>query len=84
MTCPSCYSCGMPLERPIDHALGDININYCIYCADSKGMLKPFEEVLKGMAHHLAHSQGMDEGAARKAAENVLLNQPAWKGGKHV
>lgn len=84
-TCPACYSCGMPLEKAADHALGDLNQKYCTYCTDPRGKLKPFEEILSGMASHLVHSQGLAPQAATEMAKKLLLEQPAWKkGGKHV
>lgn len=78
-TCPSCYSCGMPLKTPADFALGDIHQKYCSHCTNEKGQLKPFSEVVKGMAGYLAHSQGLAMDAASQLAENLLSKQPAWR-----
>lgn len=78
-TCPSCYSCGMPLKNPSDFALGDIHQKYCSHCTDERGQLKPFQEVVKGMAGYLAHSQGLENGAAVQLAETLLAKQPAWR-----
>ena len=77
-TCPSCYSCGMPLEKASDHALGDINQKFCIYCTNEKGQLKPYEEILRNMANYLVHSQGVAMAAAEEIAKDVLAKQPAW------
>lgn len=78
-TCPSCYSCGMPLKNPSDFALGDIHQKYCSHCANEKGQLKPFKEVVNGMAGWLSRSQGLEMGAATELAENLLSKQPAWR-----
>ena len=78
--CPSCYSCGMPLEKLSDHALGDINQKFCSFCTDGQGNLKPYEEILKEMANFLVHSQGIDQSAALKIADDILIKQPEWKG----
>ena len=76
-TCPSCHSCGMPLEKPSDFACE--NSKFCVHCVDEKGQLKPYEEILNGMAGYLAHSQGIDPSAAKMMAGEVLSKQPAWK-----
>ncbi len=78
-TCPSCYSCGMPLEKSADHALGDINQTFCAYCTDEQGKLKSFEDILNSMASYLVHSQGVDKTAALEIAKDVLAKQPAWR-----
>lgn len=78
-TCPSCYSCGMPLEKASDHALGDINHQFCVHCTDEHGQLKPYEEILNGMANYLVHSQGVAMTAAKEIAKDVLAKQPAWR-----
>jgi hypothetical protein len=70
----------MPLEKPADHALGDINQTFCAYCTDEQGNLKPYEDILKNMANFLVNSQGIDQSAALTMAKNVLSNQPEWKG----
>ncbi len=78
-TCSSCYSCGMPLEKATDYALGDMSQKYCIYCTDTQGNLKSFEEILNGLTHHLVHSQGLASKAATEMAQKLLAEQPAWK-----
>ena len=45
--CPACGSCGMPMEKPEDFALGDTTRPYCRYCTDSRGELLPYEKVLE-------------------------------------
>ncbi len=78
-TCPSCYSCGMPLKIASDHALGDINQKFCSHCTDAQGKLKPYEEILKDTAGYLAHSQGLAMTAALDMAKGLLAAQPHWK-----
>ena len=41
--CISCGSCGMPMEKPEDFALGDVTQPYCAYCTDARGKLPPYE-----------------------------------------
>lgn len=78
-TCPSCYSCGMPLEKASAHALGDINQQFCIHCTNEHGQLKPYEEILNGMANYLVHSQGVATVVAKEIAKDVLAKQPTWR-----
>ncbi len=77
--CQSCSSCGMPFEKPEDHALGNPQNEYCTYCTREDGTLKSYEEILKGMAEYLVSSQGIDKSAAQTVAEETLKNLPAWK-----
>lgn len=77
--CKSCSSCGMPLEKPEDFALGDAKSDYCRYCTDSTGKLLPYETVLKANSDYFQESQGLTQSAALKMAKDLLHSQPAWK-----
>ncbi|MGZ3684317.1 MAG: zinc ribbon domain-containing protein [Bdellovibrionota bacterium] len=77
--CQSCNSCGMPLEKKEDFALGDTSASYCQYCTDKKGQLLPYEEILKNNSDYLNESQGLTSAAALKMAKDLLKEQPAWK-----
>ncbi len=77
--CQSCASCGMPLENAEDFALGDTASSYCQYCTDKKGMLLPYEKILKANQDYFKESQGLTETAALKMATDLLKSQPAWK-----
>lgn len=77
--CKSCASCGMPLEKPADFALGDITREYCAYCTDKGGKLLPFKTVQKICADYYVESQGVTLEAANKMATDLLMAQPAWK-----
>ncbi|MFI5399986.1 MAG: zinc ribbon domain-containing protein [SAR324 cluster bacterium] len=78
--CPACGSCGMPLERPEDFALGDTTQPYCRSCTDAKGRLLPYEKVLELNAHYYVQSQGVTPDAAVRMARALLADMPAWKG----
>lgn len=69
----------MPLEKASDHALGDVNQPFCVYCTNEQGHLKPYEEILTSMATYLVHSQGVAMTAAKAIAKDVLAKQPAWR-----
>jgi hypothetical protein len=77
--CTACGSCGMPMERPEDHALGDANALYCHYCTDERGKLLPYENVLSMNAEYYVKSQGVTPEAARRLAAAMLADMPAWK-----
>lgn len=77
--CTSCGSCGMPLETPADHALGDVTSEYCRFCTDEQGRLLPYERVLAITAEHLVTSQGITAEAAQHLAEGLLADMPAWR-----
>lgn len=78
--CASCGSCGMPLERPEDHALGDVSHPYCRYCTDTVGKLLPYEHVLRTNADYFVESQGVTPDAATRMARELLGGMPAWRG----
>ena len=78
--CPACGSCGMPMEKPEDFALGDPTSPYCCYCTDAKGRLLPYEEVLATNAKFYIDSQGIAPEAANRMAQALLAGMPAWKG----
>jgi hypothetical protein len=78
--CPACGSCGMPLEKPEDFALGDPTQPYCRYCTDGQGNLLPYEQVLATNAGFYVKSQGITPEAAARLAQALLADKPAWKG----
>lgn len=73
-----CFSCGMPIPKPEDHALGNPKNPYCKNCADADGKLKPFEQVAEGLKNFLV-SQGTDASEAETKAKEGLRKMPAWK-----
>jgi hypothetical protein len=78
--CPSCASCGMPLEKAADFALGDQKQPYCHFCTDKKGKLLPYEQILAMNAKYYVESQAVTPVAAQKMAADMLAAQPPWKG----
>jgi len=75
----TCISCGMPLERPEHFPDGDVTKDWCVHCARDDGSLKSYDEALIGMTGFIVHSQGIDEEAARQAAQTMMAQLPAWK-----
>jgi hypothetical protein len=69
----------MPLERPEDHALGDVTQQYCRWCTDERGQLLPYESVLAMNAESYVKSQGVTLDAAKRLAAAMLADMPAWR-----
>lgn len=76
-----CISCGMPLTKPEDHAMSDRSKRYCRHCARPDGAMKSREEVLLGMTAFIVRTQGLDQTAARGAAQEMMSHMPAWATG---
>jgi Putative zinc ribbon domain len=77
--CPACGSCGMPMEKPEDFALGDPTSEYCSSCTDRQGKLLSYEQVLEMNARYYITSQGITPEAARHMAQALLADMPAWR-----
>lgn len=75
-----CISCGMPLERPQDHAMGDSTKEYCKHCARPDGSMRSHEEAIDGMSQWMVRTQGLDPAVAKSMAIETLAKLPAWKG----
>ena len=80
--CPSCGSCGFPMESEDDFAGGNREAAYCSTCADSNGHLKPFDTVVALNADYFVRHQGIDLSAAVELARTLLQTMPAWAGNK--
>ena len=75
-----CIACGMPMESPDDHALGDPARPYCRHCARPDGTMQSYPEKLASFTHWLVSTQGLDKTAANDHAVTVLGQLPAWRG----
>ena len=78
--CPSCGSCGFPMQKPDDFAGGKPGAAFCNSCGDAHGQLRPFDDVLAVNADYFVREQGLDPGAAREMARALLTSMPAWQG----
>jgi len=74
-----CIACGMPMNDPADFAGGDESKDYCRYCCKPDGSMHSYEEKLIGMTAFIIKTQGLDEAAARSAAQSMMDQLPAWK-----
>jgi hypothetical protein len=71
-----CYSCGAPLDMPDFKGPAE---NYCKYCTDDSGNLKPRDEIKQGIAQWFKGWQpGVDDAVALDRAEYYMQSMPAW------
>ena len=73
-----CESCGMPMREAKEFAGGKTDSKYCIYCTDSSGQLKSYDEVLQGMKSFVMQTMGQTEEQALKTAKENMGKMPAW------
>ena len=71
-----CQSCGMPISGPAGaKARGD----YCEYCTEADGSLKPKEVVQQGITQWLlGFSPGATPEQCSQRAARYLSAMPAW------
>lgn len=62
-----------------DFPLEDEKKDYCVHCARADGTMQSYQEKLESMTGFIVKTQGLDPGAARKAAEGMMARLPAWK-----
>ena len=74
-----CESCGMPLEKVEDHALGDPAIPWCRFCTTAEGRLQPRDERLERFTQWTMEHEGLDRAAARAQAIAYMRAMPAWR-----
>lgn len=71
-----CYACGAPLDMPDFKGPAE---NYCKYCTDDSGNLKPRDEIKQGIAQWFKVWQpGIDDRKAQERAEFYMKSMPAW------
>ncbi|MGN6671415.1 MAG: zinc ribbon domain-containing protein [Candidatus Nucleicultricaceae bacterium] len=77
--CTACGSCGFPMSKPEDYALGNKESPYCAHCTTEDGTLKPYQEIFEMTVQYYKSSQGISDAAARELVQEVLSSFPAWK-----
>jgi hypothetical protein len=75
----TCIACGMPMNDPSDFAMGDVNKDYCRFCARPDGSMQSYNEKRQGLTAFIIKTQGLDASAAKAAAEAMMAKLPAWK-----
>lgn len=70
-----CRSCGMPLTDPEAIIQGE----YCLYCTDTSGQLKPREDIKNGIAFWLQEwSPPAEPDVFIRRAESYMAAMPEW------
>lgn len=75
----NCIACGMPMKSAEDHAVGDVNKDYCKYCAREDGSMQSYEEKLESFVSFIMKAKNAEENIAREEAVIAMSNLPAWK-----
>ena len=71
-----CQSCGMPLDGKMGEEIVE---NYCHYCADETGKLKPREAVQAGIMEWLKMFAPENSNPNfQKRADSYMKAMPAW------
>lgn len=74
-----CIACGMPMKEAEEFAMGDIEKEYCVFCARPDGSMETFEEKRIGLTEFIVKTQGLDRTVAFHAAESMMEKLPAWR-----
>lgn len=75
-----CQACGMPLIKKEDFALGNENADFCLYCTDSSGQVKPVEEIFEGGVQFFMSVAGPDRNLAEKITRRNMNSLSYWQG----
>ena len=75
-----CQSCGMPMRKAEEFGGQNTDNNYCVYCTDEKGNLKPFDQKLEDMTHFIMKTSDLNHEKAEQMAKETMCKMPAWKG----
>jgi hypothetical protein len=68
----------MPMKSSSDHGGGDTENTYCVYCCQSDGSLKDYNEVHEGMVNLFMKTRKLDRNSAEQAARDYMASMPAW------
>ena len=74
-----CIACGMPMKTKTEHAMQNPEKDYCLHCARPDGSMQSFEEKRAGLTDFIINTQGFDQNAAFKLAEDMMRKLPAWQ-----
>lgn len=75
----NCATCGMPLEKKEDFALGDENSEFCAYCVNPDGSVKSGEEIFEGGVQFFLGALGGEKSFAEKITRKNMSSLPYWQ-----
>lgn len=70
----------MPLNTKEDFAKGDEGANFCQYCVNEDGDVKPCDDIFEGGVQFFMNQVGSDRVLAEKITRKNMLCQEYWKG----
>ncbi|AFM26151.1 zinc ribbon domain-containing protein [Desulfomonile tiedjei] len=71
-----CYSCGAPLDMPDFKGISE---DYCKFCIDEQGSIKPRDEIQAVVAEWLKTWQpNLNDKTALERAASYMKAMPAW------
>lgn len=74
----NCIACGMPMKEASEFAMGDIEKDYCKFCARPDGSMQSYDEKLESMTGYIIRTQGLDKSVAASTAKAMMAKLPAW------
>lgn len=75
----NCATCGMPLEKKEDFALGDEKAEFCAYCVNPDGSVKSGEEIFNGGVQFFLSTLGDDRSLAERITRKNMSRLPYWQ-----
>ncbi len=76
----NCIACGMPMKEASEFAMGDVEKDYCKFCARPDGSMQSYAEKLESMTGYIIRTQGLDKSVAVSTAKAMMAKLPAWSG----
>jgi hypothetical protein len=70
----------MPMKEASEFAMGDVEKDYCKFCARPDGTMQSYDEKLEGLTAFIVRTQGMDKAVAVNTAKAMMSKLPAWSG----
>ncbi len=74
----NCIACGMPMKEASEFAMGDVEKDYCKFCARPDGSMQSYDEKLESMTGYIIRTQGLDKSVAVSTAKAMMARLPAW------
>jgi len=75
-----CNACGMPLVKKEDFVGGDVDSNFCLYCANADGSVKSCEEIFEGGVRYFMSQLGGDRKIAERIVRKNMTQLKYWHG----
>ncbi|MHC1683780.1 MAG: zinc ribbon domain-containing protein [Clostridiaceae bacterium] len=77
-----CIACGMLMKEKEEFAMGDIEKDYCKFCAREDGSMQSYDEKLISLTNFIIKTQGLEENVASLTAKSMMSKLKAWNNEK--